>query len=105
LRGRILTVLDLRKLFDLPPRGLTELNRVILLRGQDTELGLLADSIGGVRQVVVSELQRSLSGLSGLRERFVQGITAQMLVVLDGARLLSDDSLKVNDETQVRRRT
>ena len=97
LRGRILAILDLRPLFDLPARGLTELNRVIVLRGGDDEFGLLADSIDGVRPVPVSDLQEGLPTLTGVRERFLRGITGQLLVVLDGARLLGDAGLKVND--------
>jgi purine-binding chemotaxis protein CheW len=35
LRGRILPVLDLKKFFDLPEQGLTDLHRIILVRGND----------------------------------------------------------------------
>jgi purine-binding chemotaxis protein CheW len=49
LRGRIIAIIDLRKFFELPTKGLTELNRAIVLTGGDNELGLLADSIDGVR--------------------------------------------------------
>src|SRR5882724_8355786 len=33
VRGRILPVLDLKKFFDLPEKGLTDLHRIILIRG------------------------------------------------------------------------
>ena len=33
VRGRILPVLDLKKLFDLPEQGLTDLHRIVLVRG------------------------------------------------------------------------
>lgn len=98
LRGRILAILDLRKFFELPARSLTELNRVIVLRDGDDELGLLADSIDGVRQVTISDLQAGLPTLTGIRGKFLQGITGQMLAVLDGRRLLADTSLKVNEQ-------
>ena len=98
LRGRIIAIIDLRKFFELPTKGLTELNRAIVLTGGDNELGLLADSIDGVRSVVVSDLQEGLLTLSGIRSRFLKGITGQMLAVLDGARLLADAGLKVNEK-------
>ncbi|MBN1527505.1 MAG: purine-binding chemotaxis protein CheW [Thermoleophilaceae bacterium] len=97
LRGRILAVLDLRRFFDLPARGLTELNRVVVLRGGDDELGLLADSIEGVRSVAVSELQDGLPTLTDARARFLKGVTGRRLAVLDGGRLLEDAGLKVDD--------
>lgn len=98
LRGRILAIVDLRKLFELPARGLTELNRVIVLRSRDNELGLLADSIDGVQSVTVSALQEGLPTLTGIREKFLRGVTGQMLAVLDGDRLLADAGLKVNEQ-------
>ncbi len=97
-RGQILAIVDLRKFFELPVQGLTELNRVIVLRGGDIELGLLADSIDGVRSVIASDLQEGLPTLTGIRERFLKGVTGQMLAVLDGGRLLVDARLKVNEQ-------
>jgi purine-binding chemotaxis protein CheW len=98
LRGQILAILDLRTFFDLPAHGLTQLNRVIVLKGGDNELGLLADSIDGVRSVMVSALQDGLPTLTGIREKFLIGVTGQMLAVLDGDRLLADAGLKVNEQ-------
>lgn len=98
LRGQILAIVDLRKFFDLPARGLTELNRVIVLCDGDNELGLLADSVDGVRPVAAPDLQEGLPALTGIRERFLKGITGQMLAVLDGRLLLADAGLKVNEQ-------
>ena len=98
LRGRVLAIVDLRKLFESPARGLTELNRVIVLRGGDDELGLLADSIDGVRPVLASELQPGLPTLTGVRARVLKGIAGRMLALLDGARLLADAGLKVDEQ-------
>jgi purine-binding chemotaxis protein CheW len=98
LRGRILAVVDLRRFFELPVTGLTDLNRVIVLHSGDDELGLLADAIDGVRPVRGADLQAGLPTLTGVRERFLLGITGQMLAVLDGGRLLGDTGLKVNEQ-------
>ena len=98
LRGRIIAIIDLRKFFEMPTKGLTELNRVIVLTGGDHELGLLADSIDGVRSVASSDLQEGLPTLTGIRARFLKGITGQMLAILDGDRLLSDAGLTVNEK-------
>jgi purine-binding chemotaxis protein CheW len=103
LRGQVLAVIDLRKFFELPAKGLTDLNRVIVLRGPNTELGLLADSIDGVRLVKVSDLQEGLPTLTAIREKFLKGVTGQMLALLDGGRLLGDAALKVDE--QVARQT
>jgi len=98
LHGRILAVVDLRKFFDLPIKGLTELNRVIVLKDGENEFGLLADSIEGLCMIARSDLQESFPTLTGIRERFLKGVTNRMLVVLDGARLLCDTGLKVDEQ-------
>ena len=98
LRGRVLAILDLRPVFELPNRGLTELNQVIVLAEGENEFGLLADSIQGLGPLAASELQSGLPTLKGVRKKFLKGITAEMLTVLDGGRLLSDPALKVNQK-------
>jgi purine-binding chemotaxis protein CheW len=98
VRGRILPVLDLKKFFDLPERGLTDLHRIILVRGNDLELGLLADVIVGVRSVEADSLQPSLPTLTGIRADFLKGVSAERLVVLDLDRILLEPKIIVHEE-------
>ena len=100
VRGRILPVLDLKKFFDLPERGLTDLHRVILVRGNGLELGLLADVIVGVRSVAADGLQPSLPTLSGIRADYLKGVSVERLVVLDLDRILSDPKIIVHEEVE-----
>ena len=100
VRGRILPVLDLKKFFDLPEKGLTDLHRIILIRGDGLELGLLADAITGVRSVSADSLQPSLPTLTGIREDYLKGVTAERLVVLDLARILADPKIVVHEEVE-----
>jgi len=100
VRGRILPVLDLKKFFDLPEQGLTDLHRLILVRGNDLELGLLADVIVGVRSIPVDSLQPSLPTLTGIRSDYLKGVTAERLVVLDLARILADPKIIVHEEVE-----
>ena len=98
LRGRILPVLDLKKFFDLPEQGLTDLHRIILVRGNDLELGLLADVIVGVRSVAADSLQPSPPTFTGIRADYLKGIGEERLVVLDLDRILSDPKIIVHEE-------
>ena len=97
VRGRILPVLDLKKFFDLPEQGLTDLHRIVLVRGHDLELGLLADVIVGVRSVTVGGLQPSLPTLTGIRADYLKGVSKERLVVLDLDRILSDPKIVVHE--------
>ncbi|HEY3653661.1 MAG TPA: chemotaxis protein CheW [Steroidobacteraceae bacterium] len=98
LRGRILPVLDLKKFFELPEQGLTDLHRIILVRGNDLELGLLADVIVGVRSVAADSLQPAPPTFTGIRADYLKGIGEERLVVLDLGRILSDPRIIVHEE-------
>jgi len=100
VRGRILPVLDFKKFFDLPEKGLTDLHRIILVGANNLELGLLADVVVGVRSIPVDSLQPSLATLTGVRSDYLKGVTAERLVVLDLARILADPKIIVHEEVE-----
>lgn len=98
VRGQILPVFDLKRFFNLPDEGLTDLHRIIFVEGNAMELGLLADATAGVRSIPTDRLQPALPTLTGIRRDFVKGVTAERLVVLDLARMLADPNIVVNQE-------
>ena len=100
IRGRILAVFDLKKFFELPPQGLTDLHRIVIVRCGDLEFGLLADAIVGVRSIAVDSLQPSLPTLTGIRAEYLKGVTSDALVVLDLARLMADPKIIVDEEVE-----
>jgi purine-binding chemotaxis protein CheW len=100
VRGRITPVIDIKKFFDLPDKGLTDLHRVILVKGYEMELGLLADAIVGVRSITLDGLQESLPTLSAIGSDYLKGVTADRLVVLDLKSILMDPRIIVHDEVE-----
>lgn len=98
VRGRILSVIDIRKFFDLPEKGLTDLNKVIILHHGDMEFGILADDIIGTRTIPLTELQPPFPTLTGIREEYLKGVTRERMALLDGAKLLADRNLIVHEE-------
>jgi purine-binding chemotaxis protein CheW len=101
VRGRILPVFDLKRFFDLPAQGLTDLHRIIIVRRHDLEFGLLADVIVGVHSITVESLQTTLPTLTGIRADYLKGVTADALVVLDLTRLMADPKIIVQDEVEI----
>lgn len=97
VRGRVVPVIDLKKLFDLPEQGLTDLHRVILLEGNGLELGLLADIIVDVRAVPAESVRTSVATLTGIREEYLRGVTEERVIVLDTRRILADPKLIVDE--------
>src|SRR5205814_1567020 len=88
LHGEILAVVDLRRFFGVPARGLTDLSRIVVLGAEHGELGLLADQAHEIAVLRLDELLPPLDVLPGGGRQYVRGVTRQAVVALDGALLL-----------------
>jgi purine-binding chemotaxis protein CheW len=97
LRGRILSLLDLRRLLELPGEGMEE-GMVLVLSHGGMEFGVLAARIEGNASIPLSRLQEEFPALGKEGGRYLWGVTAERLVVLDALKLLNDPSLVVNEE-------
>ena len=98
LRGRIISIIDLRRFFELAAVGLSDLNRVIVVGNGTMEFGVLADAIIGMTSVALSELQPPPATFTGIREEFLAGVTADRLALLDVAKILADKRIMVHEE-------
>ncbi|MCM0083291.1 chemotaxis protein CheW [Geomonas sp. Red32] len=96
LRGTIVSVVDLRSLFELDAAADGSPGRIIVLGDGGMEFALLAASIVGVRGVATAELKPSLPTLTGSRGEYLKGVAGQRVAVLDGGKLLADRRLVVN---------
>ena len=98
LRGEILSLIDIKKFFDLPEKGLTDLNKVIVLESGSMRFGILADVIVGVHAIPVTDIQPSLPTLTGIREEYLKGVTPDRTVILDAGKLLADEGIIVQEQ-------
>jgi len=97
VRGQILSIINIKKLFDLPEKGLTDLNKIIIVHARQMELGILADAVLGVRSIAMEELHPALPTLTGIRAEYLKGITKDPLVVLDVEKILADEKILVDE--------
>jgi purine-binding chemotaxis protein CheW len=97
VRGQILSVIDIKKFFDLPERGLTDLNKVIIIHDNAMEFGILADVVLGTRRIMLKEIQQSLPGFTGIRAQYLKGVTKDRVIILDTGKLLSDKNIVVRE--------
>ena len=98
LRGRILAVIDPRMFYDLPSKGITQQNRVLVLGAGDQELALLVDEVEGMGRVRPKDLRPPPPTLTGIRHEYLEGVLDGSIVLLDGERLMSDEGLVVNEK-------
>jgi purine-binding chemotaxis protein CheW len=98
VRGNIVAVLDIKRLFDLPERGIADAHRVILVRHDGADAGLLADTLTGTRRMPLADIQSPLPTLTPAGVEYIQGVTRDSRVILNIARMFSDDALTLNEE-------
>ena len=98
VHGQIIAVVDLRKVFGLPERGLRDSRQVLVLQSADMEFGILAERVTGVRLLPLAGLQPSLPTLTDVRAAYLKGIAPDGTVVLSAAKLLADPRLVVQQK-------
>lgn len=100
VRGQIMPVMDLKKFFNLPERGLGELNKVIIIRNEVMEFGILADSVVGTRSLSPDTIQQAPSTVTGIGERYLKGVTGDHIIVLEVESILNDENIIINEEVK-----
>lgn len=98
VRGRILSVVNLKKFLNLPDKGITNLNRVIVVKNNLIELGILADEVVESKIILIDELQQNLSTLNQSQKEYLLGVTPDFSVVFHIEKFLSDEKIIVNEE-------
>lgn len=97
IRGEIYSVFDLKKVLELPDRGLPEYNTVIVMRDAERKVGFVVDSVIGIRQIFNSALMPPPDILTGNRAGYVKGVSSLPLIILDGGKILADQNLIVHE--------
>ena len=100
LRGELLPVIDLNQFLDLRKREETEDSRIVVLDVDGVRIGVIADSLVGVRSIATSKIQASLLTLTGLHAEVLKGVDGDRLAILDAAAILSDERLVVCEEVE-----
>lgn len=121
LRGRILSVLDLRRFFNLTDteqkqpqnkqgeeRG-NEAPKLVIVEASDMEVALLTDSVLSVEKMPTAQIQESIDVIRGIGPEYVRGIAERrgkeitsnlekLVVLLDLPKLLADERLIIDEE-------
>lgn len=93
VRGRVTTVIDLRRRLRMPESPPTKLSRVLLVEGGEEILGLLVDSVHQVHRLRDEEIELATSVSGGTAEYVLgigrpRGAKDDILILLDPEPLL-----------------
>ncbi|MBN1287804.1 MAG: purine-binding chemotaxis protein CheW [Anaerolineae bacterium] len=100
VRGKILSVLELRYLFDIPieDESALTLKHLVVISAAGLEVSLLVHDIAGVTDLMLSDLKTPSEALVGISPDYIAGTTAEGIILLDVEILLSDSRLIVDEE-------
>jgi purine-binding chemotaxis protein CheW len=102
VRGEIISVIDLRRLFGLPEHGLGEIDYAVVLQSPSMAFAILADAIDGLRRIPRAAIQVAPPALGDANTQYLLGVTGWRTAVLDGGRLLAD-AVRLAEATPVGR--
>lgn len=73
LRGNILSVTDLKKIFALPEEEMTGKTRLVVIESGVLETGLLADEVVETMEVAISKIDPTLATIAPERAEYIEG--------------------------------
>lgn len=97
-RGRILAILDLRRILNLPGEGVMEGSKVVAVEAGGMTLGILVNTVVGTISVLTSKVAPPPEALTGLRLALTRGVTEEFITVLDLHALARAPEILVNEQ-------
>ncbi|MEP4891062.1 MAG: chemotaxis protein CheW [Aliiglaciecola sp.] len=94
LRGNVVTVIDTRTRFGLPPHEITDSTRIVIIESEEQVVGILVDSVAEVVYLRSSEIDSAPNVGTEESAKFIQGVSnrdGELLILVDLNKLLSDE--------------
>ncbi len=94
LRGNVVTVIDTRSRFGLPPGDIGEASRIVIIESEMQVVGILVDSVAEVVELRGSEIDSAPNVGNEESSKFIQGVATRendLLIVVDLNKLLSEE--------------
>ena len=97
-RGEIISVVDIKKFFDLDEPVEKIQHKVIIVSKDEIKLGLLIDFVEDIININSSDLTKDFITFDKIRKEYLTGITENNFIILDIDKLLSDPKLSLHHE-------
>jgi purine-binding chemotaxis protein CheW len=98
VRGQVRSVVDLKRILELPETGATHQQTILILHSETMEFGILVDAVLGVRRLAADAGRLPAFTFTERRSEFLKGVTMEQVMILDGETLLSNPGLIVYEE-------
>ncbi|HFC53742.1 MAG TPA: chemotaxis protein CheW [Gammaproteobacteria bacterium] len=97
LRGNVVTVLDTRKKFGLPPKETDDSTRIVVINIEDDVIGILVDNVSDVMWLRASEMDSAPNTSGEENARYIQGVASrdgELLILVDLLKLFAEEEWK-----------
>jgi len=94
LRGNVVTVIDTRKRFGLPPVETNDASRIIVIESEKQVVGILVDAVAEVVELRESDIDPAPNVGTEESSRYIQGVATReegLLILVDLNKLLTDE--------------
>jgi purine-binding chemotaxis protein CheW len=99
VRGTLYPVLDLHRYMELQEPGANgDAKKVVLVSGPRLTIGVLVDEVPGIRRVAAAAIGSPLGTGTEAARRIFQGVTDDLVNILDVDALLSDPKLNSEED-------
>ena len=98
LRGRVLTIFNLRKRFNLPCPEFDENTKIIIANTSSSEIGVIVDGVREIIKVEDNEFDPVPEALNNIRDRFLSGtakVGNRLILMLDLEKVLTEEEIKL----------
>ena len=91
--SKILSVLNIGSFFNIREKGLTDLNKVIVISNGETYFGIIADSILGIRNEKKNSISQPPVNLESGESEFISGILPDGLIIINANKMLTSSKI------------
>ncbi|TNF34091.1 MAG: chemotaxis protein CheW, partial [Gammaproteobacteria bacterium] len=94
LRGNVVTVIDTRMRFGLPPREMDDATRIVIIEAEKQTVGIIVDSVSEVVDIYANEIETAPNVGNDETSRYIEGVVSrgdELLILVDLNKLLTDD--------------
>ena len=94
LRGNVVTVIDTRARFGLPPSEVTDNSRIVIIESERQVIGIMVDSVAEVVYLRQSEIETAPNVGNEESAKFIQGVcnkNGELLILVELDKMMTEE--------------